>query len=155
MSGIDSCASGLWCGPENPDDERGLTGICHQICNAGPCLDGTLCVIPAALDVGICQEQCNPLDPACADGHACMPAVGVGFACHPAVPEGTDEGCDGHAQCVSGSACVQAPQCDDGFFDGCCAPYCDLDAPDCAEGQTCVGYGSPLPDYDNVGYCAG
>ncbi len=156
MSGIDSCGSGLWCGPENPDDARGLTGICHRICNAGPCPDGTLCVIPSELDLGICQEQCDPLEPACSDGHACMPAAGVGFACHPAVPnpKGLNGGCTGHSHCAAGSACVDAPQCgDDG--ETCCVPYCDLDAPVCADGQTCVGSGSPLPEFEDVGYCAG
>ncbi|MGH1346387.1 MAG: hypothetical protein ACRBN8_32770 [Nannocystales bacterium] len=154
VSGIDNCATGLWCGPENADDKLDLTGVCHQICNAGPCLEGTLCVIPGEPDVGVCEEQCDPLAPACPAGHTCMPAIGIGFACHLAELEGTDGDCDAHAECEPGYGCLDAPQCG-GDGERCCTQLCDLDAPACAKGETCVDYGSPLPAYDAVGFCAG
>ncbi len=153
LSGVSSCGAGLWCGPENAVDTLNLTGVCHQLCNAGACPDGTTCVVPGMPEVGVCQELCDPLTGACPGGQACMPA-GFGFACHIAELESVQNECNALAQCGPGSVCVEAPQCgDDG--ERCCADFCDTEAPDCPGGQSCTSLGSPLSAYDTVGFCGG
>lgn len=152
VSGVDSCDVGLWCGPEDAVDKLELSGTCHQLCNAGPCPVGETCVVPGLGGIGVCQETCDPIDGACPGTQACMPA-GFGFACHVAEPKSLEGECFAASHCAAGSVCIDAPQCgDDG--ESCCVPYCDLDAPDCPDGQTCADFGSPLPAHENVGYCA-
>jgi len=151
LSGIDDCEAGLWCGPDAAEGQRTLQGTCKQLCNAGPCPEGTTCVVPGAVFVGVCEPLCDPLAPdACPAGQACMPA-GFAFACHVAAYESVESDCVAHSQCAPGSACLGAAQCEG---DSCCADLCDLSEPVCPSGQTCIDQGSPLPAYENVGYCS-
>lgn len=157
--GVDTCDVGLWCGPESGpesgEDPKDTTGTCHQLCGADPCPLGTQCVAPGFAEIGVCQDTCDPLGDPCPGSQACMPA-GFGFVCHLVGREGAaGEPCRVTSACAAGLACVEAPQCDDEVTERCCVPYCDQGAPGCPDGQRCVDYGSPLPEFDNVGYCAG
>lgn len=156
VSGIDSCDVGLWCGPDAESDGKTKSGTCHQLCSAGPCPAGTQCFFPfpGVADLGVCQQPCDPLGAPCPDEEACHPS-GFEFTCHMAGAGVETDPCDAGSACAPGLVCVEAPQCDDEFTDSCCVPYCDLSAPDCPEGQSCVDYGSPLPEFEDVGYCAG
>lgn len=153
LSGITNCEAGLWCGPDTTQDEATNQGTCKQLCNAGPCPDGMTCVRPGFVAVGVCEPPCDPLAPdACPGGQACMPA-GFGFACHIAEPKSTRGDCNAYSQCAPGFACLEAPQCGEG--ERCCTQLCDLTDAMCPDGQTCLDHGSPLAEYEDVGFCAG
>ncbi|MGH1347430.1 MAG: hypothetical protein ACRBN8_38075 [Nannocystales bacterium] len=155
VSGVDSCDVGLVCTVTGTDSLRSNAGTCTQLCNAGPCPDGTLCTVPGTLNVGACGEICDPLaDGACPPGLGCLPA-GLGFACHLAFNTGNDEPCTAVADCGLTHVCTQASQCGGEPGDTCCAQLCDLESPDCPTGQTCTDYGSPLAAYATVGFCEG
>ena len=74
------------------------------------------------------------------------------------------EGCK-MGQCGPGLACLQqslVPYCTQAALDsgkpGCCASYCDLQAPDCPPGSACTTLMDPnlgLPEYARLGVCSG
>ncbi len=155
VSGVDTCGAGLACTPSDADSLFTNDGVCTQLCNAGPCPDGTLCTVPGTLNVGACGQICDPLaQDACPTGQGCLPA-GLGFACHLAFDTTNDEPCTAAAECGLGHACLEASQCGDEPGDACCVQLCNLGAPNCQGGQSCTDYGSPLAAYATVGFCEG
>ncbi|MEM6296195.1 MAG: hypothetical protein AAGA54_33290 [Myxococcota bacterium] len=147
-SGFDTCDDGLWCRPRTLATLEDDVGECVALCNGGSnqCAAGELCVPQGRAPVGRCSAPCDPFDIAsCAETEGCWP-VGPSFGCAIRLgggPQGEGR-CQLDAQCGSGSLCTA---------DGNCAAYCNLDAPNCEDGQTCVSAGSPLAAYANVGYC--
>ena len=94
-------------------------------------------------------------------GQVCSPGLD-GFACLP-----DTSGPDGDKS----DACSEDDACDPGFHClsrylqancqsfACCVPFCAIDAPDCADGWSCVSpYAlddvDPPPGWDHVGVCA-
>lgn len=155
VSGVDSCQLGLFCTPSNPDSLRSNDGACAALCNAGPCDEGTICVTPGTINVGACGEICDPLAvDACPGAQACLPA-GLGFGCHFVEDPGGGGPCGATAECSAGELCMDVAQCNEGRGETCCARFCDLEAPDCPDGQACADYGSPLSAYSTVGFCEG
>lgn len=154
-SGIDSCELGLFCTPSSPDSLRSNDGVCAALCGTGSCAEGTICVTPGTINVGACGEICDPLAvDTCPAVQACLPA-GLGFGCHFIEDLGGGGPCGATAECSAAEVCMDASQCNEGRGETCCARFCDLEAPDCPDGQTCTDYGSPLSAYSAVGFCEG
>jgi hypothetical protein len=163
VSSIDSCGDRLMCFWVDP---RGDVGTCVAKCegseNAPSCSDpGTSCVIDFDATLALCLPPCDPLVPDCVHG-SCVRvdgADGPSFACGVALLPSVDDfaPCEHDWSCAPGSLCVDGdlpPACED---DDCCAPICDLAAPDaCGPDRVCT---SLLPERDatpdwRVGYCA-
>jgi len=147
-------------------------GACLAFCAGDP--DAPLCDDPtmvcARIDhlwpVSACVPSCDPLAYDCPDAElavsamVCAPAS-VGFGC---VLRGNLDGqplgqpCLDHRDCIAAAHCAPpntVPGCQ-GL--GCCAAYCDLDAPSCPlSGQDCVPHfapGTAPAGLEDVGLCA-
>ncbi|MEZ4447835.1 MAG: hypothetical protein R3B09_00060 [Nannocystaceae bacterium] len=171
-SGLDDCVEGALC---TDIDGETLQGTCVALC-AGPdgydgCNDDILsCCPPDQLCesnrvFGLCLTPCHPRTDSCPKGEGCYSyGGGDDFRCLP--DESGDLGapgepCAGPTECDPGVYC--GPQggyvgCDPNpDVAGCCAPFCDLTAPNCAEGAVCAPWYGPmdfvLPFYADLGVC--
>lgn len=143
FSGVDSCGAEGMCWNVDPDT---LEGTCVARCTgsaAAPvCADPeTSCLIANGDNmINLCVARCDPLGSDCAAAEGCYP-TGAGFACLrqdlPLVqpPPST---CSVMSECPIGTACaIEASACAD-EEEPCCVSYCDLAAPVCTPGSSCV-----------------
>ena len=162
-SGLDSCERGSICWNVDP---KTLSGSCMPYCtgsnNAPTCEDPERwCHIASETVVPLCLPYCDPLTPVlCSEGRGCYPDDGH-FTCSPDVSGdggGPLEPCTVSNGCDPGSFCVSARiigACGVGV-ENCCSPYCDLGAPACPQGTTCVPFfdeGQTPVGYHDVGFC--
>ena len=160
VSGIDDCERGAMCWDV---DAGTLEGTCvamllgsgrHPIC-ANPIGVPSL---SAGHELTICLPSCHPLHDDCERGRGCYPRED-GFACMPDVSGDTGDfgdPCEFPNVCRSGLACVAGDIVPNCAGLGCCAPYCDLDAPACPQGTTCQPWADdppPTPHPELVGIC--
>lgn len=133
-------------GCEDPEIEACVCAVFPSCCDES--WDDS-CVFLAADSCGAgCTAQicnCDPFDADSCDGGRCIfaPTEQPMLMCSypPAMTDADGELCDSNVACAYGSLCAPpsaVPTCagEDGL--GCCTPTCDLDAPSCLEGQSCV-----------------
>ncbi|MCY1061732.1 hypothetical protein [Nannocystis sp. SCPEA4] len=166
--GWDNCDADTMC-VQFGTGEGACVPFCGGTVDAPACADATL--VCARTDrlwpISVCVPPCDPLAYDCPDADigaeamVCQPAA-VGFGC---VLRGNLDGralgepCVQHRDCTAAAHCAppdDVPGC--AGPDGCCAAYCDLDAPSCpVAGQTCVAHFAPgeaPPNLEKVGRCA-
>jgi hypothetical protein len=138
-----------------------LHGTCVPFCVGTPqnlsCPIGWGCLFTGA--VALCPVQCDPLLQSCPGDYGCFWA-GNHFQCAlVSKPSGQGEACEKYPDCLPGFGCVDKalqPGCGDASNPGCCAAWCDLEAPDCGAGLECVAF---FDDVDipawlaNIGIC--
>lgn len=159
----DECEQGTLCAGVDPVDQG---PVCVAHCKGDGqqpiCPMGTGCRRTDGGGVAICLPACDPLGPPCADGTVCVPGE-TGFVC--ARDESGPLGnlhtkCSEPVQCDAGLTCVASsgvPGCEN-TKGRCCTPYCDIGAPTCPQGKTCVPLfepGDAPSDWSHVGVCAG
>lgn len=169
LSGHDDCALGLVCWEVDPDTG---VGTCHALCTGSP--DSPTCADPArhcwpicqSCWFGICLGGCDPRLADCPNGHVCVPeyyGTHGDFLCQ--IDNSDEEGqygdpCEWYSTCDPGLYCAAVaavPGCPPG--DGCCAPFCDTDAPDCPDadlGVACLSWydpGDAPPGLEDLGLC--
>jgi hypothetical protein len=143
-------------------DISGPEGICFELCggssDAPACeAEASTCLYAYEQVWGICADDCDPTQTPCATDWTCS-RTSSGFQCLPPLDaRATGEPCSIDPECALGLGCVPPVPalCDPEAF-GCCLPYCDLGAPDCPDGLTCLPYDAqPLPPgYAHVGICS-
>ncbi len=137
-----------------------LQGNCVPFCVGTPqnltCPPGWGCLFSGA--IALCAQQCNPLLQDCPNQYACY-WVNDAFQCVLTGSLGQDaEPCDQVNDCVPGLGCVaqgSVPGCP-GNAATCCTPYCELGAPNCPPGRSCVAFfdqGEAPPGYESLGIC--
>lgn len=145
--GLDSCDRGMICWPDQFGVEATVCiGLCTGLPHEPQCADPDAVCFQAGPPWGLCFSQCDPLAQNCREGLVCGPdpfSHGV-FRCVQDVS--ADEGqlfdpCDYLNDCEPGLYCAEptaAIECDPAA-DGCCLPFCDLDAvtPCPGAGQQC------------------
>lgn len=159
----DECEQGSLCAGVDPVDQG---PVCVAHCKGDGqqpiCPMGTGCRLTDGDGVAICLPTCDPLGLPCADGTVCIFGQ-TGFVC--ARDESGPLGnlhthCGGPDECDAGLTCVASasvPGCEN-TQGSCCTPYCDLGAPTCPQGKTCVPLfepGDAPPEWAHVGVCAG
>jgi hypothetical protein len=120
-----------------------LHGTCVPFCLGTPqdlmCPIGWGCLFSGA--VSLCPKKCDPLLQDCPANYGCYWA-GNNFQCLLTSMVGPNHTCDKVNECQPGLACVDkalVPGCV-GNEDGCCTPWCNLDAPDCPSQFDCVAF---------------
>lgn len=100
--------------------------------------------------------SCHPLEDDCAAGEGCYPDVGGTLAC---ADEGNVEHgakCETSSDCVDGLYCAASIALVDCSPKKCCTSFCDLDQPDCLDGEYCNEFfqsDNPPPGLENLGIC--
>ena len=158
-SGLDDCERGALCWYV---DSESLQGTCIAMHTGGSinrvCPDPLEAPLEAATGVFLpCVARCNPLGSECGTGERCSPVVSwrADFVCYPDTAREPGTAGDVCGACAPGLACIDGadvPSCDGA---ACCAPYCDLDNPDCPPGTDCQPWDPPLvvPGKENAGIC--
>jgi len=134
VSGIDDCEKGAMCWDVDPKTNVGeCVGMCqgtamNPLCT-NPC---DACRIMNEGVLTLCLASCDPLVNECAWDQVCYP-LGAGFACFPDVQADIDLGdpCNFAQDCDPGNFCApvdDVPNCAGDV--GCCARFCDVEAPD-------------------------
>ncbi len=154
-SGFDDCELGSYCWGVDPVT---LEGTCAAPCygtEANPqCGDAEVCFRGFSGIVVACTPTCDPLEPACGTGSACVVTDGAPPVCLPAefaAPAEQGVPCDHRLGCTGGFVCMAADTvagCADPA--SCCTAVCDVDTPACA-GETPVC--TPLTDVSGAGAC--
>ncbi len=159
-SGLDNCGASAVCRVE---DAETLEGECQPLCFGSPeqpeCEDPERICSQFSAGPAFCITPCNPLDPeACREGEGCYPGDDRPLCATDASGKqgAAFETCEFINACDPGLLCA-GPQavgaCEEGV-NGCCTPWCDLEAPDCPEPTMCLQvYPDPLPGLESVGYC--
>ena len=167
-AGEDTCAKGVMCWAVSEETNE---GVCVALCAGNPrspecALPNTHCYIWSNGVASLCLPYCDPVLQDCQEG-VCVPDDGYGqFSCaadesggvHPAGAP-----CEAHSECNAGNACSSValyphPDCEDAL--GCCAPYCDLNDPQCPSeppGLACAPWyeeGQAPPGSEHVGVCS-
>lgn len=157
---VDTCVQGAGCWGHDPVTNE---TVCVAHCTGTPtdpgCPPDTGCMITDQGKIAVCLPSCDPLVQDCGIDSKCVLGV-EDFVCvrdeinsKPAPGKCKDTtGCDPGLACFDSE---QLPGCDNAAF--CCTPYCDLGAPDCEAGLTCVpmfAEGEAPPDAADVGACA-
>ncbi len=158
VSGFDSCDVGAMCLVSGADT---LQGECVELCGGSPdeptCeQDNAFCRISAAGVLNPCLISCDPLGDECDPEETCVSSNRGPFSCAPAGDGQYAEACMFLNDCAPGLGCFTPPPsvCDPDA-DGCCLPYCDLQAADCPDTLACVpffGEGAPA-GYEDLGVC--
>jgi hypothetical protein len=165
VSGIDSCDVGAMCffvdGATNMGE---CVAMCEGSAADPQCAGGCdQCLLANDGVLALCLPACDPLVQDCGDGRGCYPNSSAGFVCLPSVASGEVSGaCEVVNGCTPGEVCVAmelVPDCVE--QDGCCAPLCDLAAPDpcpgAAPGVECVAWFDLAPevcvDWSTLGAC--
>jgi hypothetical protein len=162
-SGTDTCDWDTMCW--NVDATTDL-GTCVARCGgseASPsCAEGLTCFGSNEGVINLCVPSCDPLEPACADGFACVQSSFDEFGCIPAglVPSEAGSPCEDWNGCGTGLVCTTSaslPSCE---ASSCCASLCDVTAADsCIDGVDDVicdrlfDQGSAPAGLDDVGVC--
>jgi hypothetical protein len=124
------------------------------------CADpGHQCTINSEGTLILCIPNCNPLTQDCPVHEGCYEADDS-FRCAPDA-SGDDMGatadpCEYVNVCDPGLYCAPADDVPGCASSGCCSSHCNLQAPDCLDGQECLPYfdeGKAPPGYENVGVC--
>lgn len=136
---VDECEAGAMCSYSGSSPG----GVCQAFClgtEATPtCADPCSACVISDTTLAFCTGFCSPLAQDC-DGTRMCVAYASAFLCAPDVSD--DLGAPGDP-CLFINVCDPGSYCADRFAipgcktDGCCTPFCDVDAPD-----TC---GSALP----------
>jgi hypothetical protein len=163
-SGRDDCDARSMC---LVSDAETLGGECIAFClgsEAEPsCADAcSQCFIPGSGVLDLCVPACDAIAQDCGDSQACYPVADT-FACAPDLSDDAGspgDTCEFVNVCDPGLYCANprtVPGCTDA---GCCAPLCDLDAPDCSAlaGTVCTpwyadGEAPPCGSLGSVGAC--
>ena len=159
--GADDCDADSWCYPGSLDPE--LPTVCIAFCQGT--VDNSHCDDPSQICMSDrlhydgtlgCRPSCDPLMPeGCAPFERCTlePHISPSlFGCVIGGGVADGEVCSGYQQCDSGE-CMAAEQLLGCEGAACCAPWCDLMAPDCAIGLECVPVEVDDPN-STVGVCA-
>ena len=166
VSGLDSCAAGAACFFVDPETGE---GICTAHCTGSPeaplCPEDSTCAIASEGVPSLCLPWCDPILQDCNPDAVCNYDPGLErLSCS----FGTSDGMKPYGSpcayinaCNPGLACIDAayvpePECVGA--EGCCSPYCDVNAPTpCpGEGQVCesVWFDPPaISGFDHVGIC--
>jgi hypothetical protein len=158
--GIDDCGVGSMCFWV---DERTNVGECVAMCigslDRPSCADGiTQCTLSSDGLPAVCLPVCDPLAQDCAEGSGCY-FVHDRFECDPDVSGragAPGDACDAAGACDPGAVCVLGTAVPDCLTQTCCAAFCDLTAPSCADGLECTPWhdeGEAPPGEEDVGAC--
>ncbi|WP_255215885.1 ribulose phosphate epimerase [Pseudenhygromyxa sp. WMMC2535] len=161
IEATDTCGTDSVCW-DAQDVDGVAVGVCTAFCDGSPddpsCDVGTSCLIANDGSITLCIQNCDPLLQDCeASGLACYWAVDS-FQCI-ATSQGLqlNEECGYINDCDEGMVCLDASVLPNCAGSACCAGYCDIDDPQCLDGDTeCVTFweeGEELPGYENVGIC--
>lgn len=163
-SGLDDCDATSVCWGIDPVT---LEGSCAPFCTGSTedpqCDAGLACLVANDGAVVVCLPECDPLASTCGPDQACVPTDDT-FVCTSVLMGGSGgDPCSSIDACVDGTVCVESGEvgapCDPGET-GCCAPWCDLSAPDPAAGcldpgQVCRPWSDPAPaGQESIGVCA-
>lgn len=155
----DDCGAGSWCWNVDADGVGVCTGFCGGAPESPVCDTGFGCWIANESAINMCLLQCDPLAQDCpgSEDWCFYNYMSGNFTCKARTEDlPTGASCTAIDACVGGNTCLQAevfPTCA-GF--ACCAAFCDLNSPTCAQaGTQCVSlFGeNGLPQYDNLGVC--
>jgi hypothetical protein len=129
------------------------TAFCEGTADEPECDVGEACLIANDGSINVCVASCDPILQDCPEGSACQWS-GSDFTCLPGADEPSDQPCD-FGECPAGWTCVNgelAPNCGGA---PCCAAFCSLSEPTCADPNTeCVPlFEDPPPEYEDVGIC--
>lgn len=158
-SGRDDCAKGHICWLFEKDTKMGeCVAWCVGSEFSAMCDDPWLsCYIWSHEFLALCISACDPLAQNCEDGRGCYPTHDEKFTCQSSHPVEGLEGdpCLLHSNCQLGYMCNRSEGHGCEPEEGCCAPYCDLNQPDCPNPQTaCTPVHEPaLPWLDHIGVC--
>ena len=157
FSGLDTCAANGVCIDVDP---LTLEGRCAAYCSSDvACVDpDDACFRGNGGWLPVCLPGCSPLLGDCPQGQGCYPGTDDDFVC---ITEGAPMYNNPevlHPACPAGSFMADQQLADLCPDEGpCCAWFCDLTAPNCDDGSTCVGYFDELdgvdPAFHDVGYC--
>jgi hypothetical protein len=156
--GTDDCDLGFICYYTNDEG----VGSCTPLCTGSPddpvCDMGYNCSITNDGSLIKCLYACDPILQDCEqEGSGCFWGGG-NFNCY-SVSDGipTNEPCGYINDCAPGNVCLDAEVLVDCAGASCCAPVCDLAAPDCPiDGTECSAFydeGTAPPGYEDVGVC--
>ncbi|MDC0672933.1 hypothetical protein [Nannocystis radixulma] len=131
---------------------------CVPRCGNGVIDEGEVCDLSFVCDECKTDAFCSPLnDAGCVDGEKCiLPDNGDITSC---VPEsdadpGVGGSCDSFASCGQNLYCVFQSYIPESTCDGCCAPFCDVNAEDpCPEGFCYLIPFNGIPPLDYLGVC--
>ncbi len=137
-------------------------GTCMPYCSGtdsdATCPAGYFCHVPAASTLTFCHESCDPLQQECDEGDSCY-WTGQGFGCVVQLDDvAAGQPCGLINECAQGLICVNSEWVPDCAGASCCAPFCDVTQPDCADlpGTECVAFfepGQAPAGYEDVGVC--
>jgi hypothetical protein len=166
FSGFDNCDATSMCWYVHKWSNE---GVCIPFCKGSeqsPVCDdpSTECNICNDGVLILCLPDCDPLLQDCPQGHACYVFLEGPVCSEDASGDGGAAGdpCQEIDACDPGLGCINAdfvPDCPGPV--GCCAPFCDLYAPDCnaAAGEECVPWweedDAPVcPNLEHLGVCS-
>ncbi|MEM6296497.1 MAG: hypothetical protein AAGA54_34845 [Myxococcota bacterium] len=157
VSGLDNCDATSMCWDV---DGRTLEGECVAFCGgtapAPSCPDeNSYCSIGADGYLPLCFPTCDPVAQDCPEGEGCYPFNDAFICAADASGEGgnADDPCEYINGCTPGNACLSPThpeQCKSSYR--CCAPFCDVDAPDCPRGTVCESWfdSGEVPEHPNA-----
>lgn len=155
-TGEDGCGVGLVC-VADADSAQG--GRCRPQC-AGElsdpqCDDGERCNLDAAGPVPplVCMPRCAPGGLECDEPTQACVYMGEVFVCANVGDAGPTEACISNVDCAPGLTCTSGEFVDGCAGQACCAAFCSLADPSCAQG-TCEPFlADPPPGAEDVGVC--
>lgn len=165
-NGPDSCEPGAICIYDPVKGSRFCESLCSCSADNPVCGAGMRCVRYNGGALPLCKTLCDPLDlTSCPHGEVCVFTNSFEFMC---VGDFSGElgdlgdGCgNGFSNCDPGYSCEAGNSVPGGCSSdtgACCTPLCDLTAPACPQGSTCLeyfgGFGLDAPVcLEDVGYC--
>lgn len=156
LTGDDTCALGHLCW--FVDHEAGM-GTCMALCQGTPeaafCEPYKSACEFAAEGFNLCLPTCDPVVQDCAADRACYVIHGTTRCSWLISQGGLGEVCEYINACAPGLQCISGELWPDCEGDKCCAPFCDVSAPECPyAGTECVPiFDTPRPWEVNYGYC--
>lgn len=157
----DDCGEDSMCVFADDPDQ----GVCRSFCEGSfdnpLCPEGLACVIGNDGAINWCLELCDPLLQDCPGDDICSFDSNYAFVCLPSTSTaGPGAECSGSLprDCQAGSLCVSADAVPGCMGPSCCAPICDLGAPnpnlDCpAETGCALLWQENPPGFEDVGVC--
>ena len=154
IEATDDCDADSVCWHAGPDQP----GACTSFCAPDPpsCEADQACMIANRGSINLCLDACDPLGQDCDSGFGCF-FVSAVFVCMVATEAPLGEPCGYVNDCPAASVCVAAEQLPGCAGESCCAAYCSLSEPACAQPDTtCVALfepSEPPTPFDDVGLC--
>jgi hypothetical protein len=167
----DECDAGLFCLASNVETGEGA-GTCIQLCDLRKAPEHRCdfsgeprdhCFAFNGAVTPYCLPTCHPLRQECEAGESCYFAIDSFFCATPRASELGDGSsgapCNFENACQTGLACIARHLLSDcetlvqGSIDGCCAAYCDLQDPECADGLSCNRLPVQDGEFADVGFC--